>query len=109
MAIILTNMIFFSWKEEVEFEVAPAKEKIKSDQSEVAKGDTKSDKEYDKLAPVNSDIIKKEVQEGSMKAEEDDMKKEVVLPVSGKEAEQHSSKETMTGKKQEATNPVDEK
>lgn len=93
---------------EEEFEVAPAKEKIKSDQSEVAKGDTKSDKEYDKLAPVNSDI-KKEVQEGSMKAEEDDMKKEVVLPVSGKEAEQHSSKETMTGKKQEATNPVDEK
>lgn len=92
----------------MEFEVAPAKEKIKSDQSEVAKGDTKSDKEYDKLAPVNSDI-KKEVQEGSMKAEEDDIKKEVVLPVSGKEAEQHSSKETMTGKKQEATNPVDEK
>lgn len=93
----------------MELEVAPAKEKIKSNQSDVAKGDTKSDKEYDKLAPVNSDTIKKEVQEGSMKAEEDDMKKEVVLPVSGKETEQHSSKETVTGKKEEATNPVDEK
>lgn len=43
-----------------------------------------------------------------MKAEEDGMKKEV-RPVSGKEAEQHSSKEMMKAKKPEETNPVDEK
>lgn len=97
----------FVFKEEVEFDVAPPKEKIQTDQSEDAKGDTKSDKEHDKIDPVNSNIIKKEVQEGSRKAKEDDMKKGVILPVSGQEAEQPSSKETK--KKQEETEKVDEK
>lgn len=90
----------------MEIDVVPPKEKIQTDQSEDAKGETKSDKEHDKVAPVNSNI-KKEVQEGSGKAEEDDMKKEVIQPASGQEAEQRSSKEMK--KKQEETDKVDEK
>lgn len=90
----------------MEIDVVPPKEKIQTAQSEDAKGETKSDKEHDKVAPVNSNI-KKEVQEGSGKAEEDDMKKEVIQPASGQEAEQPSSKEMK--KKQEETDKVDEK
>lgn len=98
--------MFVCFKEKVEFDIVPTKEKIQTDQSEGAKGDTKSDKEHEKLAPVNSNIIKKEVQEGSEKTEEDDKKKEVILPVSGQEAEQPSSKEI---KKKGETDKVDEK
>lgn len=89
-------------------EIAPPKEKLESDQREkVPEGERRN--EYDKRAPVSGDITRKEVQEGSLKAEEDEMKKEVAKPVSGKEGEQHSSEEMMRGQKQEETNPVDDK
>lgn len=94
----------------MELEIAPAKEKLESDQREkVPEGERRNENEYDKRAPVSGDITRKEVQEGSLKTEEDEMKKEVAKPVSGKEGEQHSSEEMMRGQKQEETDPVDDK
>lgn len=94
----------------MELEIAPPKEKLESDQKEkVPERERRNENEYDKHAPVSGDITRKEVQEGSLKAEEDGVKKEVAKPVSGKEGEQHSSEEMKRGQKQEETDPVDDK
>lgn len=68
-----------------------------------------SEDENDEPALVNSKATRKEVQEESMKPEEDTVKTEVAEPASEKDGELNSNEGVIGGQKQEETNSVDEK
>lgn len=69
-------------------------------------GGKESEFQSDKPALVSNKVSRKEVQEESMKPEEDTVKTEVAT---GKDGELYSNEGIIRGQKQEETNSVDEK
>lgn len=86
----------------------------KSKQTEsktVANGGKENENETEKPTLVSSEVIRKEVQEESVKPEEDTVKTEVGMaePASGKDGEVHSDEGATEGQKQGETKVVGEK
>lgn len=79
----------------------------------VMDGGKESESKNEKPAPVNSDVIKEQAQEQSMKPEEDTVKTEVGMaePTSGKDGALHSEgdEEVVGDQKQDETKSVSEK
>lgn len=93
-----------------ELEMAQKRKQTETDErKEVPEGGKESEDENDEPALVNSKATRKEVQEESMKPEEDAVKTEVAEPASGKDGELNSNEGVIGGQKQEETNSVDEK
>ena len=77
----------------------------------VVNGGKEGENEKDKPALVNSEVIKKDVQEESVKPEEEAVQTEVgkAEPASGKDGELCSDEGVIKGQKQDETKSVGEK
>lgn len=93
-----------------ELEMVQKRKQTETDErKKVPVGGKESENQNDKPALVNRKVSRKEVQEESMKPEEDTLKTEVAEPTSGKDGELYSDEGVIGGQKQEETNSVDEK
>ncbi|XP_027137438.1 flocculation protein FLO11 [Larimichthys crocea] len=95
-----------------EREMVQKSEKAAMDESKkVAIGGKESENEKDKPALVNSEVISKEMQEESVKPEEDAVKTEVekAEPASGRDCELSRDEGVIDGQKQEETKSAGEK
>ncbi|XP_042351491.1 cell wall protein DAN4-like [Plectropomus leopardus] len=99
-------------KADEELEMVQKSKQTEMDESKKVDGEKESENENEKPALTpNSEVIMKEVQEESVKPEEDTMKSEVgtTEPASGKGGDLQSDKEVIEGPKQEETKSEDEK